>query len=277
MSPMARPSLAPRLARSALGRSAVGARDAVVEALDIVMLGYAAVKSAFVEGRRGRSLVVKSTITQVYFTAVEPLPVFILVGMICGFVAIVLCDSLMRPNGLAPHIPTVIALSVVRELIPLLIALFVIGRSGPAIATELGYMRVNHEIEALDLSGINTDYYVVLPRLLGVTIGTVGLTVVVSFVALFGGFAVARALDLVSVALDLDQILQKIGLFTMAYALGKAALFGSVISVVNSFHGLAVQRSYTEIPRANVRGAVGCFLVCFFFNAVISIYALGSA
>jgi len=153
------------------------------ELLQIVALLYAAIKGAVIEGRRGRRMVVNAAITQVYFTAVEPLAIFLLVAVTCGFFAIVLSDSLMRPNGLAPHIPTVIAQAVVRELVPLVIALIVIGRSGPAIATELGYMRVNDEIEALDLAGANTDYLIVLPRIAGVTIATAALTIAMSAAA----------------------------------------------------------------------------------------------
>src|SRR5678815_3487718 len=169
------------------------------EQLKIVALFYAAVKGAVIEGRRGRRMVVSSAVTQVYFTAIEPLAIFLLVAVTCGFFAIVLSDSLMRPNGLAPHIPTVIAQSVVRELVPLVIALIVIGRSGPAIATELGYMRVNDEIEALDLAGAHTDYRIVLPRIAGVTLAPAALSIAVSAAALLGGCLLGTAFDLVSV------------------------------------------------------------------------------
>jgi phospholipid/cholesterol/gamma-HCH transport system permease protein len=216
----------------------------------------------------------RATLTQVYFTAVEPLSLFLVIGVVCGFFAIVLCDSLMRPNGLAPHIPMVVAQSVVRELVPLVIALIVIGRSGPAIATELGYMRVNDEIEALELSGINVDYFIVFPRILGVTLATVGLTVAMSAAAIVGGFLVGDTLGLVSTGLQFEQIVDAVTFPTLALALAKALLFGLVISAVNCFHGLSVGRTFTEIPRANVRGAVQCYVVCFCLDAAISVWAL---
>jgi len=244
------------------------------ELLKIVALFYAAIKGAAIEGRRGRRLVVNAAVTQVYFTAIEPLAIFLLVAVTCGFFAIVLSDSLMRPNGLAPHIPGVIAQAVVRELVPLVIALIVIGRSGPAIATEIGYMRVNDEIEALDLAGANTDYLIVLPRIAGVTIATAALTIAMSAAALLGGFLLGTAFDLVSVGLRFDQILESVTSLTIVFALTKALCFGIVISTVNCYHGLAVRRSFNEIPRANVRGAVQCYLVCFVLNSAVSIYAL---
>jgi phospholipid/cholesterol/gamma-HCH transport system permease protein len=254
-----------RIGRTALAR--------VREALAIAELLYAAAKGAVLERPRGQAVVRRATLTQVYFTAVEPLSLFLVIAVVCGFFAIVLSDSLMRPNGLAPHIPLVVAQSVVRELVPLVIALIVIGRSGPAIATELGYMRVNHEVEALELSGINIDYFLVLPRVVGVTAATIGLTVAMSAAALVGGYLLGQVVGLVSVGLELDQILEAVTPATVLWALLKALLFGLVISVVNCFHGLAVGRSFTEIPRANVRGAVQCYVVCFCLDAVIALWA----
>ena len=254
-----------------LGRAAV---LRVREAFAIAGLLYAVIKAAVLERPRGRDVVARATLTQVYFTAVEPLSLFLVIATVCGFFAIVLSDSLMRPNGLAPHIPTVVAQSVVRELVPLVIALIVIGRSGPAIATELGYMRVNQEVEALEVTGINVDYFLVLPRVVGVTAATVGLTIAMSAAALVGGYMLGEAMGLVSVGLQFQQIMEAVTFSTILFALLKAGLFGLVISVTNCFHGLSVDRSFTEIPRANVRGAVQCYVVCFFLDAAISVYAL---
>ncbi len=244
------------------------------ETLAVALLLYAGLKGAVLERGRGRRLVVGSAATQVYFTAVEPLLMFLLVAVSCGFFAIVLADRLMRPNGLAPYVPAVVTQSVVRELVPLLIALVVIGRSGPAIATELGYMRVNHEIDALEVAGMNIDYLVVLPRVVGVTLATLGLTVAMSAAALFGGYLLAASLDLVSVGLRFEQVLAALDLRTIGFSLAKACAFGLVISLVNCHYGLAVTSSFTEIPRANVRGAVACYLACFVLNGALSVLAL---
>lgn len=244
------------------------------ELAQLTMLPYAAIKGAVVERGRGGRLVVGTTAAQVYFTAVEPLPIFLLIATACGFVAIVLTDMLMRPNGLAPYIPTVIAQAIVRELLPIVIAVILIGRSGTAIATELGYMRVNEEIDALDVSGVNIDYFLVLPRIVGVTASSLALTVVTSAAALLGGYLVGDLLNMVSVGLRFEQLLEALTFKTVGLALLKALMFGLIISTVNCFYGLSVTRSFTEIPQANVRGAMHCYLACFLLNALISVYAL---
>jgi phospholipid/cholesterol/gamma-HCH transport system permease protein len=251
-----------------------GAIRVVREAYAIAMLPYAAVKGAVLERGRGGRQVVGATASQVYFTAVQPLPLFLLISVTVGFFAIVLSDALMRPNGLAPHVPTVVAQSIVRELVPIVIAVVLIGRSGTAMATELGYMRVNEEIEALDAAGVNIDYFLVLPRVVGATLASMALTGAMSASALHGGFFLGAALNMVSVGLRFDQVLEAVTLSTLAYSALKALLFGVVVSSVNCFHGLSVGRSFTEIPRANVRGSVQCYTTCFFLNSVVSMYAM---
>jgi phospholipid/cholesterol/gamma-HCH transport system permease protein len=244
------------------------------EKIAIGSLPYGAVKGAVLERGRGSRLVVRAVASQIYYTAIEPLGVFLLIALTIGSFAVVLSDALMRPNGLAPHVPSVIAHSLVRELLPIVIAVVLTGRTGTAIATELGYMRVSNEIEALEAVGVNIDYFVVLPRLLGVMLSSLGLTVVLSAAALVGGFLVGDTLGLVPAGLRLQQIAQAVTPLTVAFALGKASLFGLLIASINCFHGLAVGRVFTDIPRANVRGALQCYLACFLLNAALSLYAL---
>lgn len=246
----------------------------MTELAQIAALPYAACKGAVVERGRGWRLVLRTAASQIYYTAIQPLPLFCALGVICGLFTVGLADSLLRRTGLSAEVAPVVAIATVREVIPIVLGLVLVGRSGTAIATELGYMRVSQEVDALDAVGINTDYFLVLPRILGVTIATVGLSVVVSGTALVGGFLAAELLRLVSVSLHLSAILASVDPATMLYALAKALVFGLVISAVNCFHGLAVGRSFTEIPRANVRGAVQCYIVCVALNAVISIHAL---
>jgi phospholipid/cholesterol/gamma-HCH transport system permease protein len=257
-----------------IGRIGRGITSLAGEASSLVLLPYVALKGAFIEKGRGRREVLRATASQVYYTAVEPLPFFGVLGVTAGLLTIVLADKLLRGSGLGAQVPSVVGIAIVREIVPLIVALVLVGRSGTAIATELGYMRVNHEIEALDALGINTDYFLVLPRMVGVAAGAVGLTVVTAAAGLAGGFFLGEALGLVSVGLRFLDILATTHVDTVLYAITKALLFGLAISAFNCAEGLAVGRSFTEIPRANVRGAVRCYVACFVLNAAISIYAL---
>lgn len=243
------------------------------QVITIANLPYVALKAWYVEREKGRSIVVKSLASQIYYSAVEPVPIFLFIALLGGVVIMVVADGVLRPTGLAPKIPIILAQAVVREFVPLVIAMVLVGRSGTAISTELGNMRVNYEIDGLEAVGVNIDYFLVLPRIFGLSVAAVSLTIVCSVMALVGGYFVSDALGLISLSLRLFDILGAIAPEFVGYSLTKAILFGSTIASVNCFHGLAVGRSVNEVPRANVRAAVQCYIFCFSLNAILSLVA----
>jgi phospholipid/cholesterol/gamma-HCH transport system permease protein len=242
-------------------------------ALRVSSLPYASIKGIWLERARARRIVLRTTAHQVYFTAVQPLPLFLFLALLSGVVVIAGADKLLARVGLAPYLPAVVVVSLVRELGPLVLALVLTGRTGPAVTTELGYMKVNHEIEALESLGINLDYFVVLPRLVGITVASASLTVVTSAMALVGGFYTAHAFGMLSASVDPHLILAAIELPTTMVALTKSVAFGAIVATVCCHYGLSVGSSHTNIPRANVRAAVVCYVLCFSLDALLSLLA----
>ncbi len=262
-----------------IGRLGLTTETKASHVAGMVFLAFAAIKAFFVERGRGRRLLIRVLMNQIYFTAVEPLRVFCFTAVIFGLVVIVAADKILPRYGLNHEVPVVIVVSIVREISPLIIAMILIGRSGTAIATELGNMKLNHELDALSAAGVNLDYYIVLPRMVGVTLATISLMIVFNAVALAGAYGLASLLDdtildLISVSLLFREIVSALSLETILYALTKAFLFGMTIALANCFYGLNVGMSFTEIPKANVRGVVVSLMLCFIFNAFISIYAI---
>jgi phospholipid/cholesterol/gamma-HCH transport system permease protein len=257
-----------------VGRVGVSAQERAKTLLGMIRLAYAAVKSIVLERRRGQRQVIGNILSQIYFTAVQPLPFFALTGLIFGFVMLVECDQVLRAYTLGAYVPPLVTTGLIREVAPLVIAMVLVGRSGPAIATELGYMSLNKEVDALSLSGVNVDYFLVVPRIVGVTIATVLLLVFFSAVGLAGGFVLGRSLDLVSKTLLWDSLAEAITVRTIVLAVVKAAIFGAFTATANCYHGLHVGDSFTEIPKANARGAQLSLVLCFVANGVISVYAV---
>jgi phospholipid/cholesterol/gamma-HCH transport system permease protein len=242
--------------------------------LGMLYLAIAAWKGAWLERRRGRRLIARTIANQIYFTAVEPLPFFALTALVFGFAVIYECDTILPRYGLQYLVPDVIVTGIVREIAPLVVAMVLIGRSGPAIASELGYMRLNQEIDALDVVGVNIEYYIVFPRIIGVALATVLGMVTFCAVAIAGGFLVGEVAHVISMSLLFRSLVDALALPAIGYALLKAAFFGTAIAVSNCYHGLSVAQSFTEIPKANVRGVQHSLLFCFFANALISVYAI---
>jgi phospholipid/cholesterol/gamma-HCH transport system permease protein len=257
-----------------IGRLGLRTEEKTQQLVGMLRLGYSSVKAFALERPRGRRLVLRTVANQIYFTAVEPLPFFALTALIFGFVIIVEADQVLPRYGLSSYVSSLIVTALIREISPLVVAMILIGRSGPAIATELGYMRLNQEVDALDLAGVNIDYFLVLPRVIGVTIATIAVLVAFCAVALVGGFVVGEIVQLISLSLLFRSVIEAITLPMIVYAVLKATMFGVTIAVANCYHGLAVEQSFTEVPKANVRGVQHSLTICFLANALISVYAI---
>lgn len=257
-----------------VGRLGQSTEDRARGLVGMVGLSYRAFKASLLEWRRGRRLVIAGTASQVYFTAVEPLAFFALAALIFGFAGLVQCDQVLARYGLRQYVPDLVVTALVRELAPLVVAMILIGRSGPAIATEIGTMALNRQIDALALAGINVDYLIVLPRIIGVTLATISLVVLFSAVSIVGGFFVGKATGLVSASVFFDMLVGALSTKTIGLALFKATIFGGTIAASNCYYGLQAQGSAADISKANVAGAQSSLVLCFIANALVSIYAI---
>ena len=248
--------------------SAIGGAGAVARA------GYAACKSLWLERRRPWSafaLLRRAAAEQVYWTALHPWRFFLGIGLVFGLLTLVLLDQFLRPLGLAARVPALADRTLMVEVLPLIIAMTLIARSGTAIATELGYMSVRRQTESLELMGINRDFALVLPRLVGGVLATVMLWVGMSAAALVGGTLIARAVGAVGDGTTVLAVVDAVEWTSVAAGLVKAAAFGAVIPLSACVEGLRVGASYTQIPKANAAAATRALVLCIAINVVVSL------
>lgn len=246
----------------------------LVDLLDAGLLVYAALKGLLVEGGRGARAVAGASLRQVALAA-EVLPVAVLAALALGLVAIVEADRVLPRFGLNRRVEAAVVITIVREAGPLATALLLIARSGAALAAEIGHMRLSRELEALSSMGVNLDYFVVLPRLIGLTVAALGLTAIFDAVALAGGYGAARHLGLLPPARLLEGFVDALSPATLGLALGKAALFGVVTAAVCALQGLRVERTPREVTAASARGVVDAIVLCFLLNGAVTLYAIG--
>ena len=243
---------------------------------DVFRLGYRAVKSAWLE--RGRlvegeafGLMRQVIAEQIYWSVIHTWRFFLLVGLLLGLLVITLLDGFLTPLGLGDRTPGLACRTLLVEVLPLIFALMLIARSGTAIATELGYMAVRRQIEALELSGINREFMIVLPRLIGGMLATVSLWAYASAAALLGGTMLGQALGLLGPAATPADLVNAIDARHVALGVAKSAIFGAVIPLSACVEGLAVRGAYTEIPKANVGAATRALVLCLVLNVPFSL------
>jgi phospholipid/cholesterol/gamma-HCH transport system permease protein len=197
----------------------------------------------------------EQTVQQIRFTGLDALPFVLGAGFGVGAITIIQAYTVLSTMA-ERYIGSLLVVIVVRELGPLTAAVLVIGRSGTAIAADLGAMRLNQEVDALEAFGVDPFQYLLLPRLLGVTFSMFALLTMFDAAALIGGYTVAGARFGMPVATFVRNIQSTLENMDLMLALAKSVFFGAAVSLVSCYHGLAIQRSQTEIPRAVTRTVV---------------------
>jgi len=248
------------------------ARGKILVFIDLSTLLYLAFKELIAEREKGFSLVFEITLRQVYFTGVEALKVVVLISLALGTVVIVqIGTQLAFLGGGIEFIVPILVLVMFRELGPLLTAIIVIGRSGTAIATELGNMVIAQEMDAIQAMGINPIYFIVTPRIIGVTIAVICLTTVFIAVGLLGGFGVSNLILPITFPAFLQALQNSLKANDLLFGFLKSLTFGLLIALTCTYHGLTVRYSSIEVPQAATRGVVSAMLFCFATNALLTV------
>lgn len=244
----------------------------IIVFLNLSTLLYLVFKELIAERKKGFPLVFEITLRQIYFTGVEALKVVILISLALGTVIIVQAGTqLAFLAGGIDFIVPILVLVMFREVGPLLTAIIVLGRSGTAIATELGNMVIAQEIEAIQAMGINPVYFIVTPRIIGVTIAVFCLTTVFIAVGLLGGFWVSKLILPITFSAFLQALQNSLKANDLLLGFLKSLIFGLLIALTCTHHGLTVRFSSIEVPQAATRGVVSAMLFCFATNALLTV------
>lgn len=254
----------------------VGATIADLFRYFLFLLGlfYLSVKVMWTERDLGQRDFFRQVLLQVYFTGVQAIFPVIVLGLGVGVFAIVEGVGGIGSLSGAESLGRMVTVVVLREIGPLLTGGVIIVRSVTAIAAELGVMRVQREIEALEVMGISPVRYLVTPRLFGGLFSLLALNVLFSIVALMGGFLIARFLVSIPADLFFRAVFSAISpIDIVAFAL-KILVGGLGVFLIACFHGLQVGRASTEVPIEVSRASLNALVFLFVVYGAISFFVI---
>lgn len=205
---------------------------------------------------------------QVFFSGNEALHIIGFIGLLLG--VIVSTQTFSIAGGDNSLVVKVMAWVIVWEVGPLFAAIIIIARSGSAIAVELALMKVGGEISSLERMGISPLDYLVVPRIIGVTISVIVLTAYFQIVAIVGGLAVSAVFQNV---LFLDQLHRFVALVNPWLWIGgilKSLAFGLMISTIACFHGLSAGTTFSVVPKAAIKAVIRALLVVFVLDILFA-------
>ncbi|MEY2409842.1 MAG: phospholipid/cholesterol/gamma-HCH transport system permease protein [Verrucomicrobiota bacterium] len=203
------------------------------------------------------------------------LPMTTFLALALGLVVIGQTVSQLTRFGVTQLLGTVMVSAIVRELGPLLAAGLVLCRAGAANVVELGTARAQGEVESLESLGIDPIHYLVVPRVVGMAVGMFALTVYLIIGSILSGYLWAFAQDVPLRPGDyFRQLAEALNGLDFLLLAAKTFAFGTAISVITCYHGLAQPLALSGVSRATVRAVGQSLIACAIIDAVFIIVYL---
>jgi phospholipid/cholesterol/gamma-HCH transport system permease protein len=205
----------------------------------------------------------KEYIRQCVDIGIGSLPIVVIISFFLGAVTTVQTASqLVSPLVPLATIGIVVRDSILLEFAPTFLSIVLAGVVGSKIASELGNMRISEQIDALEIMGVNTKSYLILPKILG-AITTVPLLVGISAViGIWGGYLVGSWTNVVPAEVFITGIRKGFMINYVFIGFYKSLVFAMIISTVPAFYGYYVKGGALEIGKAGTKSVVvSCILI----------------
>lgn len=198
----------------------------------------------------------KHFISQLSYVAAETTPVVVITSLFSGGVIALQTYSTFHRFNAEFLIGAVVAISMGRELAPVLTSLMVVARVGSAITASIGTMRITQQIDALEVMAINPISFLVTPRIFATTLGVPMLTVIADIASVFGGWFVATKLFGVNEYLYWQKMIDLTEFYDFLGGLYKAFFFGLIIGAVSCYYGFYTSGGTKGVGRATTSSVV---------------------
>jgi len=210
-------------------------------------------------------------VPNLYAIGVSSVPVVAITGTFIGMVLAVQAHSQFAMMGLATRLGSVINISLVKELGPVLAATMLAGRVGSSMSAELGTMRVTEQIDALSALGTNPIHYLVVPRFLSCFLLIPLLTLMADFMGVIGGAVVSTQLLMVDSYAYWQHSREYVGSADLFAGVFKSFFFGAAIALISCHRGFNSKAGAEGVGRAATEAFVYSFIAILFLDFVIGI------
>ena len=216
----------------------------------------------FREGFRPR-YELRELLHQCYVVGYQSLPMVGITGFIMGLVLTLQSRPTMAKFGAESWIPTMVGLTIIREMGPIITALIFAGKIGSSIGAELGSMRVTEQIDAMEVSGTNPFKYLVVTRVLATTLMLPLLTILADVIGLFASYIGINTKGVTTLALFVNNIMSSLTFGDVLPAVLKTFFFGFAIGLIGCYKGYHSSKGTEGVGQAANSAVVASSLVIF--------------
>jgi phospholipid/cholesterol/gamma-HCH transport system permease protein len=207
------------------------------------------------------------TLQQMALVGASAVPIVVFISLLIGVVLALNGAQQLRQFGAAIFIANLVGIAMTREMGPLITAIIVSGRTGSAIAAEIGSMVISEEIDAMRTMALSPVRFLVVPKVLALMLMMPFLTVMSNVAGILGAYLVGVVgLDLGSSAY-LSQTVQALFISDVMTGLLKSVVFAAIIGLVGAYRGFHVRGGPEAVGRATTSAVVTAIILCILANA----------
>jgi phospholipid/cholesterol/gamma-HCH transport system permease protein len=215
-------------------------------------------------------------VTQMAFIGVGSAFIVGATGLSAGMVFALQMNYALKQFAAEGYVGGSVAFSLARELSPIFTALMVTGRSGSAIASELGTMRVTEQIDAMESMAVNPIQYLVVPRIVASILMFPVLTMVFNVIGYGGGFVMGVYVARIPIGPFLEHTREFMDPADILHGLLKAVIFGMIVSIVTTWRGYAAAGGAKGVGEGTTRAVVMSSIAVLVADYVITFIAVGT-
>jgi phospholipid/cholesterol/gamma-HCH transport system permease protein len=199
----------------------------------------------------------------------KSLVLVLITGFSIGIVLAMQSRGTLARFGAEAVLPNMLALSVVKEIGPVITALVLAGRLGAGFTAELGSMKVTEQIDAMEAAALKPFHYLVVTRVLACVIMFPMLTILVDVIALTGGFLESYTSTGMDWRVYVDSAFSTLRISDLLVDTGKTAIFGFIVGIVSCYRGYTVRGGTREVGKAAMQAVVLASLLILVADVVI--------
>lgn len=219
---------------------------------------------------KGKSARRQSIFYQMAFVGLRSIIIVFFVTVFTGIVLAMQTSYQLEKMGAELYVASLVAISLCRELSPVLTALVVAGRVGSAFAAELGTMKVSEQIEALETMAINPTRFLAVPRFLAMFFMLPCLTIVGNVSGILGGYILGTASLHINGDLYMQTTFKYLALKDIYTGLVKSFVFAMIIALIGCYEGLNTKGGAEGVGKATTRSVVVSFILIILADCVVT-------
>ncbi len=251
----------------AAGEGFLRLRDYLVTLLGMTADAY---RHAFVDPFRGDGVRWEQFLRQLAEAGAGAVPIVVLINFMLGLILAFQMAYVFRDYGATPLIANIVGVAVTRELGPLLAAILVAGRSGSAMAAEIGTMVVTEEVDALQMMALKPRRFLLVPRFAALALAVPALCVFADVAGILGGACVGILSYDIGAHTYYSKTVGALAVSDITTGLLKSFFFGNIVAVIGCLHGLRLRGGPEAVGRAATTAVVESIIAVVVFDAMFT-------